>query len=141
MSFPRSGPLTRLSASSTRSLVRGSRIMPVIYAYFAATPTVLWRRCSRHPAGFASAGLELFVEAVQEGEIASIGCIASLAVALKRVGGQVVKHLHAGIEFDVFAGGRADSGIALGRTHEVGRRALEGNRTTPRGVGVGKQRA
>src|SRR5262249_36091878 len=31
---------------------------------------------SRHPAGFASAGLELFVEAAQEGEIASIGCIA-----------------------------------------------------------------
>src|SRR5262245_1089107 len=31
-----------------------------------------------------------------------------------RVGGEVVKHLHAGIEFDVFAGGRADSGIALG---------------------------
>src|SRR5215467_2770025 len=55
------------------------------------------------PAGFASAGLELFVEAAQEGEIASIGCIACPAVALMRVGGEVVKHLHAGIEFDVFA--------------------------------------
>src|SRR5262249_7191964 len=56
----------------------------VIYACFAATPTVLWRRCSRHPTGFASAGLELFVEAAQEGEIASIGCIACPAAGRRR---------------------------------------------------------
>jgi hypothetical protein len=33
----------------------------------------LWHQCSRHPAGFASAGLKLFVEAAQEGDIAGIG--------------------------------------------------------------------
>jgi hypothetical protein len=45
---------------------------PLIYACFATTPTVLLRRCSRHPAGFASTGLEFLVEVAQEGEIAGV---------------------------------------------------------------------
>ena len=49
--------------------------MSVIYACFAATPTVLWRRVHSTQQVSPVQDLELLVEAAQEDEIAGIGCI------------------------------------------------------------------